>query len=265
MTIRTKPWPTGLPCWADLTTPDMDAAKRFYKAVVGWDFMDTGEEFGGYSIAQVKGAAAAGVGPLQSPEMPSAWTLYFATDDIEKTEAQVAEAGGMVILPAGDVGGLGKMFIAADPTGAVFGVWQAGTHIGAGIVNEAGGLMWEDLRSPDPDAARTFYNTLFGYTYDPIPEAGDAYKTFTLPGEETPAGGMGDMMGMEGAPAHWLVYFGVNNAADAADACEANGGTIIERDIDTPYGTMVIMSDPAGAFLTVIEPVEGAPMPDRED
>jgi len=31
-----------------------------------------------------------------------------------------------VLLAPGDVGGLGRMCIAADPTGAAFGVWQAG-------------------------------------------------------------------------------------------------------------------------------------------
>jgi len=46
-------------------------------------------------------------------------------------------------LGAGNVGPLGRMFIAADATGATFGVWQAGAHIGAGLVNEQGGLTWE--------------------------------------------------------------------------------------------------------------------------
>ena len=31
MTIRTTPWPAGVPCWADLSTPDVTAAKGFYK------------------------------------------------------------------------------------------------------------------------------------------------------------------------------------------------------------------------------------------
>ena len=67
-----------------------------------------------------------------------------------------------MLLAPGDVGPLGRMLIAADPTGAVFGVWQAGTHIGAGLVNRPGGLVWEDLRSPEPERARAFYRSVFG-------------------------------------------------------------------------------------------------------
>src|SRR6478735_4391347 len=48
MSIRTKPWPNGVPCWADLTVPDVAAAQAFYGAVLGWEFAPPNEEFGGY-------------------------------------------------------------------------------------------------------------------------------------------------------------------------------------------------------------------------
>jgi uncharacterized protein len=139
MTIRTARWPVGVPCWTDLTAADVDAAKAFYSDVLGWSFTDPDAEYGGYSIAVTRDAAAAGIGP-QQPGAPMAWTLYFASDDADETAAAVGEQGGTVLLAPGDVGELGRMFIAADPSGAAFGVWQAGTHIGAGIVNEPGGL-----------------------------------------------------------------------------------------------------------------------------
>jgi hypothetical protein len=31
----------------------------------------------------------------------------------------------------------------------------------------------------------------------------------------------------------------------------------------TPYGTMALLADPAGAVFLVIEPPQGAPQPDR--
>src|SRR6185503_9143475 len=112
-----------------------------------------------------------------------------------------------LFMPPGDVGPLGRMCIAADPTGAVFGVWQAGQHIGAGIVNEPGGLTWEDLRSTDPDAARAFYKSLFGFRFEALEAAGPDYTPFSQPNEEWPLGGMGGLMGADGQPSHWLVYF----------------------------------------------------------
>ena len=30
MSIRTSPWPPGVPCWTDLTVPDVPAAVAFY-------------------------------------------------------------------------------------------------------------------------------------------------------------------------------------------------------------------------------------------
>jgi uncharacterized protein len=262
MSIRTSRWPAGVPCWADLTVPDVDAAKAFYADVLGWTFQDTGEEYGGYVIAESTGAAAAGIGPMQS-DTPVAWTLYLASDDAGKSAAAVTENGGTVFLPPGDVGPLGRMFIAADPTGATFGVWQAGTHIGAGAVNQPGGLTWEDLRSSDPDAARTFYAAVFAYHSQPMPEAPADYQLFSLPNTEAPLGGMGGMMGIDGPP-HWSVYFGVEDTPTAVAAAEKAGGSVLRPATDTSYGKMAALADPAGASFWIIESTYDDPA-DRAD
>ena len=79
MSFTDTPWPDGTPCWVDLAVPDLQAARDFYGPVLGWDFADTGEEYGHFTICQVEGRAAAGIGPLVQEGQPSAWTLYFAT------------------------------------------------------------------------------------------------------------------------------------------------------------------------------------------
>ena len=70
MTIRTTKRTPGEPTWIDLATPDLDGAKAFYSAVFGWDYMDTGPDFGHYQMALAQGQNAAGIGPLQ-PGSPS--------------------------------------------------------------------------------------------------------------------------------------------------------------------------------------------------
>lgn len=263
MSIRTSPWPAGVPCWADLTVPDVPRAVAFYSAVLGWSFSEPTDEFGGYVIASAKGAAAAGIGPLQQPGMPAAWTLYFAGDDADATARAVKDAGGQVLLEPGDVGPLGRMFIGADPSGAVFGVWQAGTHIGAGIANEPGGLGWEDLRSTDPDAARAFYSTVFGFTTKALEMAGPDYTTFHSRADEPPLGGMGGMMGApEGTPSHWVVYFGADDVPAAARAAQDAGGTVLAPPFDTPFGRMAAVGDPAGAAFWIMDPT-ATEQPDR--
>jgi predicted enzyme related to lactoylglutathione lyase len=259
MTIRTSPWPEGVPCWTDLMAPDVGVARSFYEAVVGWTFEGTGDEYGGYVIASVKGAAAAGVGPMQEGARP-AWTLYFAAGDADAAASTVVEMGGTVVVPPGDVGPLGRMFVAVDPTGAPFGVWQAGQHIGAGIVNESGGLTWEDLHTTDPDASRSFFAGLFGFRYEEIPDAGD-YRIVLRPGEDFPIGGIGPLVGEEGPP-HWIVYFGVPDADAAVAAAESGGGSVLVPPYDSPYGRMAGLADPAGATFMVVQDTSGT-QPDR--
>jgi uncharacterized protein len=252
MTIRTERWPTGVPCWTDLMASDVAAAQDFYRKVLGWTFRSTGEEFGGYVIAEINGQAAAGIGP-KMPGARTAWTLYLASDDVDKTAASIADNGGSVVLPPGDVGPNGRMLLATDPTRAFFGVWQAGTMIGSAVVNEPGGITWEDLRSSDPDASRAFYGAVFGHHFDNVPMAPDDYTTFSPPGQETPVGGIGGFMGDDGSASHWLVYFGVaDEAAAIATAAEA-GGTVVMSGIDTPYGRMAGLKDPEGAVFWVVE------------
>jgi predicted enzyme related to lactoylglutathione lyase len=259
MSIRTSPWPQGVPCWTDLQAPDVGAARAFYGAVVGWSFADTGAEYGGYVIAQVDGASAAGIGPLQEGARP-AWTVYFAADDADGAAAEVPKLGGTVLLEPGDVGPLGRMFVAMDPTGAPFGVWQAGDHIGAGIVNEPGGFTWEDLHTTDPEGARAFFAGLFDLRYEEIPDAGD-YRIMFGPGEQFPLGGIGPLLGDEEAP-RWIVYFGVADADAAAAAAERSGGAVLVPPYDTPYGRMAGLRDPAGADFCVVQDTSGN-QPDR--
>ena len=54
-----------------------------------------------------------------------------SVEDADAVAAAVADAGGTVIAEPMDVMDLGRM-ASADPEGAVFGIWQAGTFVGAG-------------------------------------------------------------------------------------------------------------------------------------
>jgi uncharacterized protein len=260
MSIRTSPWPPGMPCWADLGTPDVQGATARYGPALGWDFEDGGDEYGGYLMAMRNGAYAAGIGPLQGGS-PPAWTVYLSTEDADATATAVESAGGTVLARPFEVSEAGRMAIVQDPTGAVFGLWQARGHIGAQLVNEPGGLVWEDLNSTDPETARTFYAKVFGYRYDEIPDAGvEGYTTFALD-DGTPLGGIGPAMG--GTPSHWMPCFAVSDADSSAARIARDGGTTLMAPQDTPYGRIAVVADPDGAALAVMCPT-GQDGPDRE-
>jgi predicted enzyme related to lactoylglutathione lyase len=257
MTTRDEPWPPGTPSWADLTTSDREASWAFYRGVLGWQIEDTGEEYGHYGSATLEGRAVAGIGEAQpGAEAPVAWTTYLASDDVAATAAKVAESGGTVLIEPMEIPGQGTMLIAADPTGAAFGVWQSGAHHGAAIVNTDGAMVWNELHTPDPGTARAFYSAVFGHSYTPIPGAEEFdYTTIDGDGPGGTMGGLGEMApGTEGVPPHWLTYFQVADTDATLKAAEAAGGRSLGGPHDSPYGRMATLQDPQGGIFAVIQP-----------
>jgi predicted enzyme related to lactoylglutathione lyase len=252
MPVRTTPWPNGTPCWVDLGTPDPDAAKAFYAAVLGWTYTGGSVEEFSYSMCLRDGHQAAGLGPQQDPADPSRWTTYFATDDADAHAAAVTAAGGTVLAPPMDVGPAGRMAIAADPQGHPFGLWQAGTTTGAQIVNEPGSLVWNEAAVDDPAAARDFYTAVFGFRWDELPDS-DGYCTFST--GEQPLGGLGGIT--PGLPAGWSTCFSVAACDDAVRAVEAGGGTVLLAAQDTEFGRFAVVADPWQASFSVMSELPG--------
>jgi predicted enzyme related to lactoylglutathione lyase len=249
---------SGTPSWVDLMTTDADAARDFYAAVLGWDFTVGGEDVGFYSNAVLGGESVAGIMPIaDGQQMPPAWTTYLATDDLDRTVALAGAADGQILLPPMDVEQgdvhVGRMAMAMDPTGAAFGIWEAGSHRGAGIVNEPGALSWNELVTTDAPAARGFYGQVFGWGYEQIGDGETFDYTTVMLGERAVAGIM--QMGPDfpaGTPSHWMTYFAVADADAAVEAVVAAGGTVLSQPADSPYGRMARVLDPQGAAFTVI-------------
>ena len=179
MSERTSYAP-GTPNWVDLAAEDIEASAAFYNDLLGWDVpeRENSAEMGGYRRAESGGADVAGMMPLMAEGQPPGWTTYVAVEDADATAALVAENGGTVMAPPMDVMDLGRMAVFADPTGAVFGIWQAGTFIGAAKVNEPGAFGWNELntatrRRRKPSTARSSAG---------LPRPGD--ETHRRPGPE---------------------------------------------------------------------------------
>src|ERR1700710_1792194 len=133
MSERTSYTP-GTPCWVELSgTPDVEASQSFYCGLFGWEMpeLPNSAELGGYRRAKKGGKDVAGVSPRMQDDQPAVWATYVSVEDATATLAKVAEAGGKVIAQPMDVAGLGTMAVFTDPTGAVCGIWQAGTFAGA--------------------------------------------------------------------------------------------------------------------------------------
>ena len=66
----------------------------------------------------------------------------------------------------------------------------------------------------------------------------------------------------EGVPAHWTVYFGVDDTDAALAKIAELGGTVVRPAEDTPYGRLAAATDPTGAQFKLVGPNEA--MPARE-
>jgi predicted enzyme related to lactoylglutathione lyase len=253
--MKVTQYDNGVPNWADLGSPDMGASKRFYAGVFGWDPQESpAPEAGGYTIFHKGDAAVAGVGPLQGPDQPPAWTIYIAVDDADATAAKVEATGGKVLMAPFDVMDQGRMALFMDPGGAVFGVWQKGAFPGAHLLQEQGALSWFELATRDPDGVTQFYTSVFGWNAGIEQMEGTPYTIFSV-GEQGVAGmmGMGDQFPAE-VPPHWMPYFGTDDVDATAAKVADLGGTVTVPPTDIPeVGRFAVFLDPSGAALAVIK------------
>lgn len=241
----------GTPSWVDLSTPDPAASKAFYGGLLGWGFED--QEGADYSLATKNGVPVAGI-MLQPKEqaaagVPPVWASYVTVDDCDATTAKVEPAGGSVMAPPMDVMEAGRMSVIVDPAGAVICTWQPGEHFGAGLVNETGALCWNELTTPDVDAALAFYGAVFGWTGESFPMDGFEYTELRLDGQGV-AGAMPPPM--DGIPPNWGIYLGVDDADAAVEAAGAAGATVVAPPMDGPPGRWGVISDPQGAMVSLI-------------
>lgn len=253
MVQRDTPWPAGTPCWVDLGTNDVTRATTFYTTLFGWEVQVGGPETGGYAMCEVGGRPVAGIGPkMGPPEVPSAWTTYLATTDADATAGKITAAGGQLLAEPFDVLDVGRMCVAADPGGAVFGVWQAHAHSGMQLANEPGTVCWNENMSRAFEANKAFYQAVFGYQYDDMSGDDFSYATFSTAG--TPMGGIGDLgtMAPPETPAHWMTYFGVSDADEAIEVATKLGGAVMRPAWDSPYGRMAIIGDDQGAVFAIM-------------
>lgn len=263
----------GVPCWADTSQPDPEAAAAFYRGLFGWeleDVMPPGAP-GHYFTARLDGGDVAAVASAPEGASTATWNTYIWVDSADETVAKVRQAGGAVVMEPSDVMDAGRMAVCTDLEGAAFSIWQANRHRGATVVNQPGSVNFNDLLVRDLDGAKAFYGQVFGWTTLPM---ADGFGMWTLPGygdhleqddpelrkrmvEVGAPPGFEDVVAtiapipadQPDTPAHWGVTFAVDDAdATAAKAIEL-GGTVIVPPFDAPWVRMTVLADPQGAMF----------------
>ncbi|MGX4691486.1 VOC family protein [Streptomyces sp. JNUCC 63] len=236
---RASAYTEGVPCWVDAQLPDLEAGKRFYGELFGWSFDEGAHDR--FVPARLEGEPVAALAPKTDGRMPTVWTVYFATPDAPALAARIRSGGGQIVTPPARVDDLGTAALAADPEGAVFGLWQPGSHPGFGRRHEAGTFVWAQLYARDTEVANAFYGGLFHdalFGPDAEPDFGRAAVSEVFPAE---------------MPPHFLVHFRVEDVGAALGAVGRLGGRVQVPPFGTSYGNVAVVVDNQGASFAVLQ------------
>jgi hypothetical protein len=248
----------GSPCWTDLWTSDVEGSRKFYSELLGWEANEPSPEFGGYFMFTRNGVPVAGaMGDMGDMPASNTWSIYLATDDIAKTIETAEAAGAQIISAPMAVADLGSQAVLVDPTGAHLGTWQPGTFPGFTVMSEHGAPSWFELLTRDYAAALDFYRSVFGWETDAVGDSDEfRYTTMRDPAGEGELAGIMDAAAFlpDGVPAHWSVYWQVEDLDATVAKLKALGGSVVMDATDTPYGRLASVADPAGAQFKLRRP-----------
>lgn len=253
MPKHTSAHAAGIPCWSDLMSTDPKGARDFYAKIFGWTYTVAGPEFGFYATARQDGHAVAGVGGVPpGSNMPTTWSVYFATDNLAADLERVKALGGSVLMPPMQIGQEGSMAMFLDPAGAAFGLWQSGNHTGYRLTDAHGAKGWVELASRDLAKSRAFFSKLLNM--EAVLMKGMEYYTLDRGGEQY-AGMMGLPPEAGPIPSHWGIYWIVDNTDAVIKAATAAGAKVIDPAEDTPYGRLATLMDPQGGMFKLMQPL----------
>jgi uncharacterized protein len=247
----TKEYRTWQFVWRELMTPDVAASIRFYSETFGWKAetmkMPDGND---YTLVSVGETGVGGIMKHPMAGMPAYWSGAVTVDNVDAVASRAAAAGGKVIVPPMDAGGMGRYAGLMDPQGAVINAWRS--NDGDGTLPERPGpgmFCWEQLNTTAPADALTFYNKVFGWTNKPFGGGGDM-KVFETGG--TQVGSV--MANPPGVPAHWLSYVVVDKLTSTYDRVKQQGGKVMVEKIDIPtVGSIGVIQDNVGAVIGVFQ------------
>ena len=248
-------YPHGTFSWAENISTDAEPASAFYQDLFGWTRQEIqlGDSMS-YTMFKLGDDKVAALVPMP-PEMRAAgassfWSVYVTVDDVDAVAPSVTALGGKVLFGPADVSDSGRMLYMEDPAGAQLGLWQPGAHIGAGIINVPGAMLWNELITWDAAASKKFYGKLLGWEFF---EAESGYTFIHNQGRNN--GGFPKLDESWGdLPPHWRTYFHISDVDGAIELIRARGGQIHFPKLEIPgEGYFAYVSDPAGASFYLMQ------------
>ena len=111
--------------WTELMTRDVEAAKKFYGELLGWDMDDMPMQSGSYTVLKLGEQAVGGIMKMPAQilaEVPPHWAAYVTVADVDAVAKRAQELGATTIVPPTDIPNVGRFYTFRDPEGAVLSV-----------------------------------------------------------------------------------------------------------------------------------------------
>jgi len=245
----------GKVIWADLVTPDLAAAERFYSGLFGWTFNTIRAGDADYAVAMLDGRPVAGLFqraiPAGEHRQPS-WLTFIAVRDVEAARRAALASGGKNVSPPKTYPGRGGQAVFTDPEGAVFAALASTSGDSPDYLAAPGEWIWSSLLTSDPARSAAFYKAVFGYELFDVPSDDDAQHVILATDDYARAGIHTLPPGHRHA--HWLNFIRVADATQASAQATALGGRIlVEPYVDRHGGKVAVIADPLGAPIGVME------------
>jgi hypothetical protein len=107
--------------YIEFNVGDVDASRKFYADVFGWDPQPWGED---YFVTSHGDAPGIDTGMTTSPDGEPVTVAVITVDDIAGTLAKVIVAGGKLLVQPFDIPGVGRAAYFADTNGLLVGLHQ---------------------------------------------------------------------------------------------------------------------------------------------
>jgi predicted enzyme related to lactoylglutathione lyase len=241
--------------WFERMNHNNEAALGFYSRVVGWTVQKWEGEFDCTMFVgpagPIGGCADLGNDPAGA-HAPAGWMAYLGVPDADAAAARVQELGGRVIGGPVDIPGVGRMYVVANPQGAVFSLHQGESGGGEGpSPSGPGAIVWTELVTTDQQAAWPFYASLTGWDTLAAMDMGPGGTYRMFGNGESRVGGMLNGARADGQgtaqPPRWRLYAGVSDIAAAVNQARELGATIVSGPFPVPGGDLVaVLVDPSG-------------------
>ncbi len=245
----------GKVVFAELVTPDLAAAERFYGPLFGWTFQTSGTGRAAFTRVTAAGQVIAGL--VQRPLPPGrapAWLTCLATTDVDAGNAMALQHGATLLFGPYTVPGLGRESVLADPQGAVFGLFAATAGDPPEQLAARGDWIWSSLVATDPEQDAAFYKALLGYEIYPLADPDDARHLILASGDFARASVNPPPTAKPDLHPRWLSYVRVDDvAASAAQVQSLGGRVLVDPHVDRHGGRIAVVADPGGAAFGLME------------